>query len=89
MMAEKSRRAILVCAMFVVRTIALSTPAPPAASASAVHVPGSHWFARTCNSVKWIARLRREPLKFISMCTILSHPCLLTGPSSLAVTVLS
>ena len=33
------------------------------------------WFARACKFVKWIARLRREPLKFTSMCTILSHPC--------------
>jgi hypothetical protein len=40
MIAEKSRRAILVYAMLVVRTIALSTPAPLAASA--VHVPGNH-----------------------------------------------
>lgn len=40
MVAEKSRRAILVYAMLVVRTIALGTPAPLAASA--VHVPGNH-----------------------------------------------
>jgi hypothetical protein len=39
MIAEKSRRAVLVYAMLVVRTIALSTPAPLAASA--LHVPGN------------------------------------------------
>jgi hypothetical protein len=32
------------------------------------------WFARACKFVKWIGHLR-EPLKFISMCTILSYPC--------------
>ena len=40
MIAEKSRRAILVYAMLVLRTIALSAPAPLAAGA--VHIPGNH-----------------------------------------------
>lgn len=40
MIAEKSRRVILVYAILVVRTIGLSTPASLAASA--VHVPGNH-----------------------------------------------
>jgi hypothetical protein len=73
MIADKSRRAILVYAMLAARTIALSTPTALAANSG--HVPGSIWFAQARKSANWIACLRREPLDRLNMWMILSHPC--------------
>jgi hypothetical protein len=89
MIAEKSRRAILVYAMLVVRTIALGAPAPLAAGA--VHVPGNH-MARSgvqvgqvdCTPPPQAAQVHQhvhDPFRI--------HVAGVTSPSSLAVTVLT
>ena len=74
MMADKSRRDILVYATLAVRATALGTPT--ALAANAVDVPSKYMVrSGTRESANWIAPQRHEPINLLKRCMILSHPC--------------